>query len=406
MKKWFMPAEWTMHSACWMAWPYSRTNWKNSAKPAQIAYSRVAEAISLFEMVNIITHPSELQHVRFFFSSQNIDINNINIIEMEYADAWMRDIGPTFVLLSTNSSASDLSIDDFSKNNSQTSSYSNVSLGGISWKFNAWGGLYKKFESDDAVAKNVMECVNLPTENQIFADFVLEGGSIHVDGEGTILVTEECLLNTNRNPLMTKQDIETRLLSFLGGLKVIWLPRGLVADEDTNGHIDNICCFTKPGEVLLSWCDDPIDEQYLICREAEAILNTERDAKNRVINVVKLPIPPPMYYTEDDCESLIVDNEDSSNRKPGSRLAASYVNFYIANGAIIAPSFDVPTDKIAYDILSNTFPNHKIIQIPTRDILLGGGNIHCITQQQPLSNLIALLTLPEQIYRTHARKLM
>ena len=210
-------------------------------------------------------------------------------------------------------------------------------------------------------------------------------GSFHVDGEGTVLVTEECLLNPNRNPLLTKLEIEQHLLNYLGAEKVIWLPLGLFGDEDTNGHIDNFCCFFKPAHVLLAWCDDESDPQYEISRNALHILEGSTDAHGRSLTVVKLPIPAPMTYDPSDCEGLhgLGDGSERLLRTPGSRLAASYVNFYIANGGVVVPGFgDVKADAAAVRILEDAFPDRKVVQVFARDIVLGGGNIHCITQQQ------------------------
>jgi agmatine deiminase len=170
---------------------------------------------------------------------------------------------------------------------------------------------------------------------------------------------------------------------FTGVRKIIWLPRGLYADEDTNGHIDNFCCFVKPAVVLLAWTDDENDPQYEISREAEAVLASATDALGRSMTVIKMPIPPAMYYTEEDqngCKKW----GDSPSREAGDRLAGSYVNFYLANGGIVCPAFDAPTDIIAAEILAKAYPDCKVVQVPGRDILLGGGNIHCITQQEPM----------------------
>jgi agmatine deiminase len=246
-----------------------------------------------------------------------------------------------------------------------------------------------------------------PTSIQrIRADFVLEGGSIHVDGEGTVLVTEECLLHANRNPALTKAQIEERLRIYLGAQSVIWLPRGLTADHDTNGHIDNIACFARPGVVLLSWTDDDTDEMYAICREAEAVLSASVDGCGRALEVVRLPLPQPMYYTAEECAGdnsgtdriraedknvTAAGAEDSVVtgylREPGARMAGSYVNFYIANGGIIVPSFgQAAEDERAVQVLQGVFGGaYEVVSVPQcREILLGGGNIHCITQQQPL----------------------
>lgn len=214
------------------------------------------------------------------------------------------------------------------------------------------------------------------------ADFILEGGSIHVDGDGTCLTTEECLLNSNRNPHLTKAQLETHLFEYLNVSKVIWLPRGLTADEDTNGHIDNFCCFVKPGKVLLAWTDDPTDEQYEISRTALAILEAETDASGRSLEVVKIPIPKKMYYTQDILDTY--GEASSTSRIVGQRLAGSYVNFLIVNGGIVFPTFDCEEDAVATQILQECFPDRIVVGVPGKEILLGGGNIHCITQQHPL----------------------
>ncbi|KAI3976788.1 hypothetical protein MKX01_008646 [Papaver californicum] len=249
-------------------------------------------------------------------------------------------------------------------------------VAGIDWTFNSWGGVddgcYNDWSHDSVVAK------------KISPDLILEGGSIHVDGEGTCLTTEECLLNPNRNPHLTKKQIEDELKSYLGVRKFIWLPRGLYGDDDTNGHIDNMCCFVKPGVVLLSWTNDESDPQYERSIEAFSILSSSTDDHGRKLEIIKIHVPGPLYMTEEESAGVIQDG-GAKPRPPGTRLAASYVNFYIANGGIIAPAFgDEKWDEEALHVLSPAFPNHEVVMIKdAREIVLAGGNIHCITQQQP-----------------------
>jgi agmatine deiminase len=200
----------------------------------------------------------------------------------------------------------------------------------------------------------------------------------------TCLTTEECLLHKNRNPYLGKGEIESALKRHLGVKKVIWLPLGLFADHDTNGHVDNFCCFSQPGVVLLAWCDDENDPQYKISREALSILERETDAKGRRFRIIKLPCPPVLTRTKEEYEGL--DAEGQKHRQPGERLAASYVNFYVANGGVVAPAFGgeaAEADAEAVRVLREAFPGREVVQVPTREIVLGGGNIHCITQQQP-----------------------
>lgn len=214
-----------------------------------------------------------------------------------------------------------------------------------------------------------------------------------MDGQGTLLTTEECLINPNRNPTLSKSDIERTLSTALGVSHFIWLPFGLVGDDDTNGHVDNIACFVKPGVVMLSWAEEGEDEeQYRRCMLALQVLESSVDAKGRKIQVIKLPLPRAMVATQEDVRTVqIVDGVKS--REAGARLAASYANFYICNGAVIMPGFAprtggsrnevVESDERAKAVVEAAFPDRMVVQVPTREVLLGGGNIHCITQQQP-----------------------
>ena len=246
-----------------------------------------------------------------------------------------------------------------------------------------WGGLvdglYFPWNLDDEVARKM--CDMEYKGRYRLDDFVLEGGSIHSDGEGTVMVTEECLLSEGRNPQLSKEEITQVLCDYLGADKVIWLKNGIYLDE-TNGHVDNICCFVKPGKVLLAWTDDENDPQYAISKENYDILQNTTDAKGRKIEIVKMYVPSPVTITKEESEG--VDAVDGTlPREEGDRLAASYVNFYIANGGIAVPGFGDPNDEKAVQTLKECFPDREIVQIPAREILLGGGNIHCITQQQP-----------------------
>ena len=255
---------------------------------------------------------------------------------------------------------------------------------GIQWEFNAWGGqydgLYSHFEHDREVPERI--CSFLGDSFYNARPFVLEGGSIHVDGEGTLLTTEECLLSPGRNPSLTRAEIEEKLRQYLSVEKIIWLPFGIYNDE-TNGHIDNMCCFVKPGEVLLAWTDDENDPQYARSRAAFDLLSHTVDAKGRSFVIHKLPIPKhPICITEEDL--LGYDFEAGEDqREAGERLAASYINFYLANHCVLLPRFGDENDTVAAEILGKCFPDRRILPIDARVILTGGGNIHCITQQIP-----------------------
>jgi agmatine deiminase len=213
------------------------------------------------------------------------------------------------------------------------------------------------------------------------APFILEGGAIHVDGQGTLLTTEECLLNPNRNPSLRRGQIESLLERYLGVREVIWLGRGVFNDE-TDGHVDNLCCFVRPAEVVLTWSDDPEDPQYDISRAAFEVLVHARDARGRRLKIHKLLQPGPLHMTEAEAAG-IERSGDCKPRLAGERLAASYVNFYLANRQVLMPLLDARTDRAARATLVGLFPRRKVVGVPAREILLGGGNIHCITQQQP-----------------------
>ncbi|GAA0157654.1 hypothetical protein LIER_14879 [Lithospermum erythrorhizon] len=359
----YMPAEWAPHSQCWIGWPERPDNWRDNAVPAQRVFAEVAKAISRFEPVTVCASASQWDNAR----SQLPD--NIRVVEMSMNDSWFRDSGPTFVVKKRESSAE----------------IPSQSIAGVDWEFNSWGGIddgcYEHWDLDRLIARKILGVERAPRFPQ---SIILEGGSIHVDGEGTCLTTEECLLNKNRNPDLNKGQIEDILKAYLGVKKVIWLPLGLYGDDDTNGHVDNMCCFVRPGVVMLSWTDNEHDEQYPRSKEALDVLTNCTDAHGRKFEVIKIQVPGPLYMTEEEAAG-VVPSDDAKPRLPNTRLAASYVNFYIANGAIITPQFgDEKRDKEAIQVLSAAFPDHKVVGVQgAREIVLGGGNIHCITQQQP-----------------------
>ena len=349
-----MPAEWAPHSQTWMLWPERPDNWRLGAKPAQAAFAEVARAIASFEPVTVGVSAQQYANANLL-----LDHPAIRVVEISSDDAWVRDTGPTFV---TNGQGG---------------------LRGVDWTFNAWGGLngglYCPWDRDDQVADKILGLERSPRYRT--EGFVLEGGAIHVDGEGTLITTEECLLNANRNPHLQRHEIEQVLRDYLGVECIIWLPEGLYSDE-TDGHVDNFCCFVRPGEVLLAWTDDPQDPNYPRCQAALAVLEQATDAQGRALTVHRMPIPGPIHATPTECDG-VEKVAGSQPRSPDIRLAGSYVNFLIVNDGIIAPSFDDPQDEPACRVLEQLFPERRVVMVPGREILLGGGNIHCITQQQP-----------------------
>lgn len=347
-----MPAEYESHTGCWMLWPERPDNWRNGAKPAQRAFAHVATAISQFEPVTVGVSNRQFENARAILPSA------IRLVEISSNDAWMRDSGPTFV------------INDAGE------------IRGIDWEFNSWGGLrgglYFPWDQDNLVAQKVLEIERI---DRYKASLILEGGAIHVDGQGTALVTEECLLNPNRNPGLSRTDIEQILMDFLNVQQIIWLGQGVYLDE-TDGHIDNLACFVRPGIVALTWTDDVHDPQYEISSDALERLHQARDAQGRRLEIHKIHQPGPLFMTEDEACGIDV-TPNSHPRRAGQRMAGSYINFYIANKGIVVPIFDDPHDTPALRQLQSLFPEHQVIGLAGREILLGGGNIHCITQQQP-----------------------
>jgi len=349
-----MPGEFEPHAQCWMLWPERGDVWRLGAKPAQKVFVEVAKAIAEGEPLTVGASP------RQYANARRVLPDPIRVVEIENDDAWMRDTGPTFVV----------------NGSSQ--------VRGIDWEFNAWGGLdgglYFPWDQDRLVARKVIEIERF---DRYEAPLVLEGGSIHVDGEGTLLTTEECLLNPNRNPRCTKSQIENTLIDYLNLERIIWLPRGVHLDE-TSGHIDELACFVRPGVVALTWTDDKSDPQHEISAEAYDILRNSTDAKGRPLDVHKLHQPDPVIIREDEAGGIDLA-QGSFPRTAGTRLAASYVNHYAGNGIVVMPFFGGRHDEPARAKLAELCPGRKVIPVTgAREIALGGGNIHCITQQQPL----------------------
>ncbi len=349
-----MPGEFEKHRGTYIIWPERPDNWRLGGKPAQKTFVDVASTIGKYEPCTVVVSAWQYANARGMLPDY------VRVIEMSNNDSWIRDCGATFVVNGKGA------------------------LRAVDWTFNAWGGLvdglYFPWDKDDMVAQKMCELEGV--NRYRLDDFVLEGGSIHVDGEGTLLVTEECLLSAGRNPDKSKEEIEKILKEYLNVSKVLWIPRGIYNDE-TNGHVDNMCNFVKPGEVVLAWTDDKKDPQYARSKEAYDYLASETDAKGRKLVIHKLYIPSkPVLITKEESEG--VDAVDGTlPRLEGDRLAASYVNYYTGNGFIAVPAFGDPNDKLAVKKLQELYPDRKIESIPAREILLGGGNIHCITQQVP-----------------------
>ena len=366
------PAEYEPHLGTLIIWPERPGSWGRDTFAAEKAFMNVITNILRSEKVFLLVSPGKKEYVMdrlADISDESVQkLCGLTVLEMETDDSWARDTGPTFLISRENNCG--------------------VRRLAVNWTFNAWGGiydgLYADWSRDDRVAKSFASF--LGDEILDASPFVLEGGSIHSDGEGTLLVTESCLLSPGRNPGMTKEEIEEKLKEVLGADKVLWLPRGIYMDE-TNEHVDNVAAFIRPGEIVLAWTDNKDDPQYeLSCADLEYLAH-ETDAKGRPLKVHKLPIPDvPVRCNKEDIDNYIFEPGEDE-REEGERLAASYVNFYFANGSALVPQFggdNRASDERAVNILKELLPDREIVPIDARAILLGGGNIHCITQQIPL----------------------
>lgn len=347
-----MPGEFEPQERVYMIWPERTDNWRCGAKPAQAAFMRVAQAIAKHTPVTMLVSNTQYANCRARVPSE------IQVVEMSNDDAWVRDCGPTFVINDKGG------------------------IRGVDWTFNAWGGLYDglyfPWANDDALARKVCELQGIDSYRT--EGFVLEGGSIHVDGEGTVIVTEMCLLSPGRNPDKSKNEIEHMLKEYLNVETVIWVKDGIDPDE-TNGHIDDVACFIRPGEVACIWTDDPEHPFYAASHAAYQTLCRAVDAKGRQLKVHKLCLSKkPCYLHGADTIDLV---EGTLPREEGEVAIASYMNFLITNGAIILPQYGDENDALAVEQVQAMFPDYVIEPVRTEEIAFGGGNIHCITQQQP-----------------------
>jgi len=326
-----MPAEWEPHERCWMAWPCRRDLWGENLAATQQAYADVANAISEFEPVTMLTPPNDGE------ISRRLCGDKVTILPVELDDSWTRDSGPNFVV----NAAGELAASIF--------------------HFNAWGGKYEPWGKDAALGHRLAEYLGIPT----FSSTVhMEGGGINVDGRGTVLTTEQCILNDNRNPGLARNEATEVLCGALGARNVVWLP-GDPEDTETDGHVDGIACFLQPGKVLVEVCPARGTRRY---DHTQANLEAVRAAKDADGNAIAVVTIEEAYEAE----------------RRSDIFANSYINFYIANGGIVMPGFGIDRDQDARDHLAGLFPDRDVVQIDISDIAIGGGGIHCITQQQPM----------------------
>lgn len=342
-----MPAEWAPHDGCVLAWPENGYAWRLGARPAQRALATLANAIAeTGEHVTVTTGAEQYAAARATLDGR------IRVVETGTWLGWARDVAPTFVLDATGRRR------------------------GVDFPFDGYGRRSPQWTVDDRYAGRILD---LTGTDRYRARLVVEGGGVHVDGEGTCLVTAESVLDPRRNPGTDRAAAETALREHLGVHTVLWLERGLAYDA-TGGHVDNMACFAAPGVVLLAWTDDTGDPQYERSAAALERLRASTDAAGRRLRVETLPLPRPGYPTAEEAAGL---DPVPGGRPPTGRLAASYVNFYLANGHVLAPLLDPDRDDAALATLSRLFPDRTVVGLDTRELLLGGGNIHCATQQIP-----------------------
>lgn len=347
-----MPGEFEQQEEIFMIWPERPDNWRNGGKPVQEAFVNIAKAISRFEPVTMLVSAGQYANARNKLPAE------IRVVEASNNDSWVRDCGPTFV-----------------KNDKGQ-------LRAVDWEFNAWGGLvdglYFPWDQDNMIAQKICELERIDTYKA--EKFVLEGGSFHVDGEGTVMTTEMCLLSEGRNPRLGKPEIEDMLKEYLNVEKVIWVKDGIDPDE-TNGHIDDVACFVKPGEVACIWTDDKEDPFYQVCQDTYNQLVGETDAKGRKLKVHKLTTPEKAVTLQGDFAIDYV--EGTIPREEGDLCIASYMNFLIVNGGVIVPQYGDKNDALALEQIQAMFPDREVVGVQTREVVYGGGNIHCVTQQKP-----------------------
>jgi agmatine deiminase len=327
-----MPAEWEPHEACLMAWPTREHLWGPYFERARDEYAAVANVIAAFEPVLMVTNPGDAPEVRRRCSSR------VKVLEVPIDDSWTRDSGPILVVDAEGMRA------------------------GVDFSFNSWGERFKPYDSDAAMSARVLELLGI---ERVPSTMVLEGGSLTVDGEGTMITTEQCLLNPNRNPDLSREQIEGELHRTLGVQKIIWLPWGHAEDEHTDGHVDGVCTFAGPGTVLAQTCDDPGNPNYELMGANVEVLRNSTDAAGKKLEVIEITQWP--YFDLD-----------------GKSLMVSYANFYVANGGVIAPLADHPLDAEALGTLTQAFPDREVVGVHSRIVSYGGGGPHCITQQIPI----------------------
>jgi len=334
-----MPAEWEPHEATYMTWPPNLATWPGKFDPVPEQYAAVVAGLSRFEPIELLVEDAAAtQQAKMLLRTARARMSWVEFVQCPTNDSWIRDYGPIFI---TNEFAWHFALD---------------------WKFNSWGEKYGEYGLDDAIPRwlaandnDDFECLEVP--------MVLEGGSIDVNGAGSLLTTESCLLNPNRNPGMTKTEIEEYLRVYLGVSNILWLGDG-IAGDDTDGHVDDLARFVGRDTIVTVIEQDPADQNYRPLADNLKRLRAMHDENGKPFRIETLPMPPALHHE-------------------GQRLPASYANFYIANGVVMVPTFGCPTDEQALAILQRLFPDRWVLGFHCLDLVWGLGTIHCLTQQHP-----------------------
>ncbi len=347
-----MPAEWEQHSAVWLAWPHDITTFTQGIEQAEKTFCEIIKSLEGSEKIELLVVNDEMRNrAEKLIKDSEADLNNINFHKINYADVWTRDYGPTFL-----------------NNNAWTK-----------WVYNVYGKAHEDpvYWAPLLKDNDVFNTIALPGQ-KFEPGIVLEGGSIEVNGQGTLVTTEQCLLNPNRNPHLNKEQTEQYLKDYLGVSNIIWLKRGLVNDH-TDGHIDDLARFVSPNKIVTAYEEDENDENYVSLQDNYTVLKNAADQDGKPFEVIKLPMPH-MRYEEGH---TVHSGDEKGTEEQGEKAAVSYANFYIGNKVVLVPTFEDKSDAKALEIIQSCFPDRKVIGISCSNIIYGGGTIHCMTQQQP-----------------------
>jgi len=350
-----MPAEWEPHRATYLVWPHNRDTWPGKFEAIPPIFAQIAAAIASFEPVRVLVEDEmQIASVRGMIRNAPapgdglVRMDRVELIPIATSDSWIRDFGPIFVNARVDGG---VQIAHDGGRNTQIA---------LDFRFNSWGEKYGDFHLDDAVPRGLGDRYGFEV---IEAGMVLEGGSIDVNGSGVVLTTESCLLNRNRNPNIGRGEIEECLKVYLGATRVLWLGDG-IAGDDTDGHVDDLARFVAPDTIITVVEQDPADANYKVLQDNLSRLRSMRDVNGRPFRIETIPMPPALFHE-------------------GTRLPASYANFYIVNGGVIMPTFGCVADLIALATLERVFPGRRVVGIPSTDLVWGLGAIHCLTQQHP-----------------------